>query len=154
MQYTSVYDSFYYPSPYEQQQQQQHYYTTTSCYIDPNLSCYFAVTSPQASPMMNYISSQDSSCSSNSATPPPMYYPPLPVVESKKSGGGKKRITKSTRARRNHESEGDCCKQFKCNIDYCGKEFKRAEHLKRHVKSIHDRIKGKNPHSNQGCHGN
>ncbi|KAL9538126.1 hypothetical protein MBANPS3_011179 [Mucor bainieri] len=71
------------------------------------------------------------------------------------TGGGKAKVKKSTRARRNDvsgvtssdrkkykktSSEPDV-KQFLCEYDDCGKLFKRSEHLKRHIKSIHTKEK-------------
>ncbi|KAI8078167.1 uncharacterized protein B0P05DRAFT_439067, partial [Gilbertella persicaria] len=32
-------------------------------------------------------------------------------------------------------------KQFPCDYEDCGKVFRRSEHLKRHIKSIHTREK-------------
>ncbi|KAK4516486.1 uncharacterized protein ATC70_011458 [Mucor velutinosus] len=71
------------------------------------------------------------------------------------AGGGKAKVKKSTRARRNDVSgvtSNDCkkyketsceldAKQFLCEYDDCGKLFKRSEHLKRHIKSIHTKEK-------------
>lgn len=125
------------------------------------------------SPMMAYLSpppyiaASPQSEHSYIAAPSPQsdcsYSPSDCELKSQENcgGGGKKRITKSTRAKRNQvlcehtggkkknnkQQEDDDEKQFKCTIEDCGKVFKRAEHLKRHVKSIHDRIKGKTNHS-------
>lgn len=76
---------------------------------------------------------------------------------TKAPGGGKAKVKKSTRVKRNDvsgvtsndrkkykktSSEPDV-KQFLCEYDDCGKLFKRSEHLKRHVKSIHTKEKRK-----------
>lgn len=72
-------------------------------------------------------------------------------------GGGKVKVKKSTRVKRNDVSgvtsnerkkykktcsEPDV-KQFLCEHNDCGKLFKRSEHLKRHIKSIHTKEKRK-----------
>ncbi|GAN03949.1 hypothetical protein MAM1_0052d03405 [Mucor ambiguus] len=70
-------------------------------------------------------------------------------------GGGKARVKKSTRAKRNDvsgvtsndrkkykkTSSEPGVKLFLCEYDDCGKLFKRSEHLKRHIKSIHTKEK-------------
>lgn len=76
------------------------------------------------------------------------------------AGGGKAKVKKSTRAKRNDvsgvtsndrkmykkASSGPDMKQFLCEYDDCGKLFKRSEHLKRHIKSIHTKEKRKSIH--------
>lgn len=99
-----------------------------------------------------------------------MYTPPQQEHQSQSDGGGKKRVTKSTRAKRNQvvcehtqkknnkqqkkKATDDQEPQFKCTAQDCGKVFKRAEHLKRHAKSIHDKIKGNKHdiHNNNNKH--
>jgi len=45
---------------------------------------------------------------------------------------------KRSRGRRvSSHPDNSGCKIFKCRFDDCGKIFKRSEHLKRHVRSIH-----------------
>lgn len=78
-------------------------------------------------------------------------------ANSSAGGGGKAKVKKSTRAKRNDvsgvtsndrkkykktSSELDA-KQFLCEYDDCGKLFRRSEHLKRHIKSIHTKEKRK-----------
>lgn len=95
-----------------------------------------ANSSPIASPKMP--------CQANNSTAAPV-------------GGGKKKVTKSTRAKRNavsrvtkqqkqhkQQAEDDASlKTFSCEHYDCGKVFKRSEHLKRHIRSIHTREKRK-----------
>ncbi|KAG0297421.1 hypothetical protein BGZ96_006601, partial [Linnemannia gamsii] len=47
-------------------------------------------------------------------------------------------VPKRSRGRRvSSHPDNSGCKIFKCRFDDCGKIFKRSEHLKRHVRSIH-----------------
>lgn len=83
---------------------------------------------------------------------------------NKKSGGGKKKVKMTTRAKRNatnggvttskkqapstvktakKEEQQEQDKNFPCDHDDCGKVFRRSEHLKRHIRSIHTREKRK-----------
>lgn len=67
---------------------------------------------------------------------------PPPVVKTETSG--KQRIHHS-RVKRSliSSSKNQDDKNFPCHHDDCGKVFKRSEHLKRHVRSIHTREKRK-----------
>jgi hypothetical protein len=75
---------------------------------------------------------------------------PSPTLIDTKSASLKSCKMKSfkIKARRNAavqkaEAQALELKTFKCDFDHCGKIFKRSEHLKRHVRSIHTREKRK-----------
>jgi hypothetical protein len=55
--------------------------------------------------------------------------PPAPVQQQKK--------TPRSRGRRVSNVPGCEARMFTCKADNCGKVFKRSEHLKRHIRSIH-----------------
>lgn len=50
-------------------------------------------------------------------------------------------ITKSRKSNSCHQQDG--AKQFLCSGEGCGKVFRRSEHLKRHIRSIHTKEKRK-----------
>lgn len=102
--------------------------------------------------------SSPSPSSSSTANSSPIASPKMPCQVNSTAapvGGGKKKVTKSTRAKRNavsrvtkqqqqQQPEDDASlKTFSCEHHDCGKVFKRAEHLKRHIRSIHTREKRK-----------
>jgi hypothetical protein len=60
--------------------------------------------------------------------------PPLTLKEE--AGHLEKRPIRS-RGRRVSSIPGPGTRMFTCNADGCGKVFKRSEHLKRHIRSIH-----------------
>ncbi|GAA5812400.1 hypothetical protein MFLAVUS_005852 [Mucor flavus] len=67
-----------------------------------------------------------------------------PVIEQEiiTSAGSKKKSTRVKRyAAAASVTNQDQAKNFPCLHDNCGKVFKRSEHLKRHVRSIHTREK-------------
>ncbi|CAO3629874.1 unnamed protein product [Mucor hiemalis] len=91
--------------------------------------------------------------STSTANSSPVTSPKMPCQVN--TGGGKKKVTKSTRAKRNAVSrvtkqqqqqqqvDDASLKTFPCEHHDCGKVFRRAEHLKRHIRSIHTREKRK-----------
>ncbi|KAI8139640.1 hypothetical protein BJV82DRAFT_544334 [Fennellomyces sp. T-0311] len=77
-------------------------------------------------------SSASSDCSTSASTPPQQSEPATTTT-----AGGKAKQTRS-RGRRVSSNPGAAGqKMFTCRHDDCGKVFKRSEHLKRHIRSIH-----------------
>lgn len=137
--------------PFEQQQQQQpgaHMldYYRYECLVEYQKQQDLQHLMMMPSPIYNeydFVSALSSpSCSTTTSCHT------SPVIEQETlcggGGGGKK---KSTRVKRYAASASaanqDQAKNFPCLHDNCGKVFKRSEHLKRHVRSIHTREKRK-----------
>ncbi|KAG2213967.1 hypothetical protein INT47_001237 [Mucor saturninus] len=75
------------------------------------------------------------------ASPPPPSSAPAAALVMKAETSGKQRIHHSRAKRSPTSSKNQDDKNFPCHHDDCGKVFKRSEHLKRHVRSIHTREK-------------
>ncbi|KAF9909182.1 hypothetical protein EC991_008942 [Linnemannia zychae] len=58
-----------------------------------------------------------------------------PVTSSSSTTSGAPKRSRGRRVSSHPDNSG--CKIFKCRFEDCGKIFKRSEHLKRHVRSIH-----------------
>ncbi|KAF9428958.1 hypothetical protein BGZ76_001985 [Entomortierella beljakovae] len=151
-----VYNDDYYVSAqqhnlYSQQHSQyhhhQHNYSTSSLSSiseDSSLS-------PRSSFSSNSSMSLSSSCNSIAPSYPlirTLSEPSISFFQSSSSNGTNdstangssmiKPTPKRSRGRRvscNPDNSG--CKVFTCRFDDCGKIFKRSEHLKRHIRSIH-----------------
>ncbi|GAA5799334.1 hypothetical protein HPULCUR_004748 [Helicostylum pulchrum] len=91
--------------------------------------------------LISTLSSPSCSTTTSCHTSPVLEQETIPTITT---GGGKKKS--ATRVKRNAAAASvttnqDQAKNFPCLHDNCGKVFKRSEHLKRHVRSIHTREK-------------
>ncbi|KAF9353490.1 hypothetical protein BGX26_008738 [Mortierella sp. AD094] len=155
-----VYNDDYYVSAqqhnlYSQQHSQGQYHHHQHNYSTSSLSSISedSSLSPRSPFSSNSSMSMSSSCSSISPSYPltrTMSEPSIPFFQSNDANGSSangtgangssmiKPTPKRSRGRRvscNPDNSG--CKVFTCRFDDCGKIFKRSEHLKRHVRSIH-----------------
>lgn len=117
---------FYYQNVYSfvQQQQQQ-------------------LQQPGANLMSGYYQQYDCLIDNLMLTPLSNNSSPIIQEETIKMECGKQRINTTRAKRSNVTSKKQDEKNFPCHHDECGKVFKRSEHLKRHVRSIHTREKRK-----------
>ncbi|KAI7900290.1 uncharacterized protein BX663DRAFT_518169 [Cokeromyces recurvatus] len=89
------------------------------------------------------FSTDSSSASISTSPPPPSSLPPPPPPSSSPSSRRTSKVNtklKSPRSRGRRVSNSPTVagqKVFTCRHDECGKVFKRSEHLKRHIRSIH-----------------
>ncbi|KAF9090176.1 hypothetical protein BGX23_006186 [Mortierella sp. AD031] len=89
---------------------------------EPSIMPIFQTMSTSSS-MSDLSSLNNSNCSDDSKQPMITLVGPIP---------------KRSRGRRvSSHPDNSGCKIFKCRFEDCGKIFKRSEHLKRHVRSIH-----------------
>ncbi|KAI8330955.1 hypothetical protein EDC96DRAFT_527896 [Choanephora cucurbitarum] len=125
----------------------------------PSMINYGHMSFPQPTEKMYpvmYLASQ-----SSNIWAPSMYQnymvDPLPVVSSQRMTPSlsstssnisldqqtdkKKTIKKMRKRPEVTHSHAEGTKQFSCDYENCGKVFRRSEHLKRHIKSIHTREK-------------
>lgn len=58
-------------------------------------------------------------------------YSPAPEDETDSS------LSAAKRRRKRCKKSGDACKAFVCDIRGCDKRFRRSEHLRRHIRSLH-----------------
>ncbi|KAL1932540.1 hypothetical protein VTP01DRAFT_8218 [Rhizomucor pusillus] len=79
-------------------------------------------------------SSTSASSESSSASPAA---PAAPASSTPAAAGGKAKQTRSRGRRVSSNPAAAGQKMFTCTHDDCGKVFKRSEHLKRHIRSIH-----------------
>lgn len=139
----------YHPQMMNQQQQQQqiHYY-------DPHQKSFSSNNLYRNNSMMHFPMS-NSMCSMNKnisrpVTPvsPPLilkdnYHQPNNLISSSTAttptptSNNKIKKTPRSRGRRVSNIPGCNSRMFTCKADSCGKVFKRSEHLKRHIRSIH-----------------
>lgn len=141
---------FYYPFEQQPGAHMLDYYRQYECLVQyqkqQDLQHMMMMPSPiyNEYDLISTLSSPSCSTTTSCHTSPVIEQENIPSTVT--TGGGKK---KSTRAKRNAAASvtnQDQAKNFPCLHDNCGKVFKRSEHLKRHVRSIHTREKRKFTH--------
>lgn len=123
----------YYYNPYQQQSPyQQHWHSMPTNFYTQSLSPPTPQPHPvQPIPFPSIISSP----------PPP---PPLPSQQQEQHQHQQQQQTMTrTRGRRVSNIPNHGIRMFACKTEGCGKVFKRSEHLKRHIRSIHTMEKRK-----------
>lgn len=118
-------------------------------YAHPSVDLYSSQTYQQSAyhplcvPAEGIYRERATSSSSSSSDNSSMSVSPPPATTANNRRGTKKSAqlkstVKSSRGRRVSNSPSIAGqKMFTCNHDDCGKVFKRSEHLKRHIRSIH-----------------
>ncbi|GAN10546.1 hypothetical protein MAM1_0368d10089 [Mucor ambiguus] len=104
---------YYYYNPYQQHPQPTQWNAMPNYYTQSVIS----PPTPQPQPMQSMPSS----------SPPPSLPSPSPQQPHQQR----------TRGRRVSNVPNQGLRMFECKSEGCGKVFKRSEHLKRHVRSIH-----------------
>lgn len=82
-----------------------------------------------SSPECEDVISKQELCSGN--VPILGRYSPAPEEESDSS------LSPSRKKRKKTRKNSEPCKAFVCDVKGCGKRFRRSEHLRRHIRSLH-----------------